>query len=347
MRNKAFEKLLKEAVILEAEEQGKSYDVCEAAPIPVELQSRFLLSATNGVNVRTPVQKKLMCRPKFLLSGNRWLFHIICIAVLAAIVAFILLTIGRTESKGAVQPETGPSAEGKAVVWQGSDSEPTPWTGNGHWWTFQPIRLGNGEFGLNVMRHIYYAPLRFPYIVYTENGVAIGRLKGSDETIKLYTSDPEERVIWIPMVKYRYDGVSGKFIRSDVALPEPDPEYNEICITGRNDTHLTLSDTAKAELIDLMQRTESEDVRSSDFGEDQEQLMIMLQFRDFPGLGCELPFWILCEKGRYCLGKLNLEYGEYLDWFVEIDPDSALYREVEQLIAGVDSEQTGDYYFSF
>lgn len=106
MRKKTFEKLLKEAIIQDAEEQGKSFAACEQQPVPADAQARFLLSTVNGMqgDARQTPGKQLAERPRFLLRTGRWLFHGLSIAVItAAIVAIIL--IGRPFGSKSANPK--------------------------------------------------------------------------------------------------------------------------------------------------------------------------------------------------------------------------------------------------
>ena len=77
MRNKGFDKLLKEAIIQEAEEQGARMEPC-AEPIPETAQARFD-AALNGSRSRTG----LRCAAEkfngpYRYSANRDLLHGLC-----------------------------------------------------------------------------------------------------------------------------------------------------------------------------------------------------------------------------------------------------------------------------
>ena len=105
-----------------------------------------------------------------------------------------------------------------------------------------------------------YKPLTYPYYVSTANAFAIGKVKNVPTEVRVYTSDPEERVIWayVPDVFY------GQFIRSDIPLPEPDFENGSFTI-DMDGFELHLSDAATTELLALMEKLPSsgESVQSS------------------------------------------------------------------------------------
>ena len=100
MRYKAFEKLLKEAVILEAEEQGRLLSP-EASPIPQEVQARFD-TALNGASPKQriedkPEKKKQVIRRRM----RRWSGYALGAAALAATVFVVVLLIGTGSLFGA------------------------------------------------------------------------------------------------------------------------------------------------------------------------------------------------------------------------------------------------------
>ena len=75
MRNKDFEKLLKEAIIQEAEEQGSAMTP-EAEPIPAEAQARFD-AALNGTQKepKKTITKATQKYPQPVKRAHRWLAY--------------------------------------------------------------------------------------------------------------------------------------------------------------------------------------------------------------------------------------------------------------------------------
>ena len=156
---------------------------------------------------------------------------------IAALIASLLIALGAL-----VSPLTTPVAPEAAAPAPTAE----PWTGDGHWYTFQYVTSGLLD---STGRH--FKALELPYFIANEEGVAIGRLKGVNTNIKLYTQDPQERVIWV-----RTEDFLGTFVRTGVELPVPGPDNSDVGVS--NDyASLELSDRAVSELHALMEELET------------------------------------------------------------------------------------------
>ncbi len=178
------------------------------------------------------------------------------IAAAAVLVAVIVAVCFLTSPKPAPQQVAVPSAEQTPSATLGISStptaapseapSPTPWNGDGHWYTFQPLASGISD---SVGR--YYAGVYEPYSVIRDNEVAIGKLKGLSQEVKVYTLDPEERFIWA----YEPNVFYGFFAREGEKLPTYDLARGALSIDGSEFgiPEYIFSDAARAELLALLE----------------------------------------------------------------------------------------------
>ncbi len=229
--------------------------------------------------------------------------------ITSLIVAFGILAVPMTAS---VTPEA-------------AEPEPTaqPWAGDGHWYTFQYVPSGLVD---STGRH--FKILEFPYFINDyEEGVAIGKLKGASKDIKMYTLDPEERMIWS-----HTDDFWGNFVRTGIELPVPGPDNSDVGVS--NDyASLELSDRAVSELHALMEELETS---GESFTIPPKELgpTFAYYFHDLPWLGY-WPFLTLeWLQGRPGLTQWETDPqtgGVVPRRFVPMDPESTLLRECVRL----------------
>ncbi len=201
--------------------------------------------------------------------------------------------------------------------------EATPWTGDGHWYTFQRV----GDTGVVNSLWTEYYLLRGYYYVSEENAVPIGRLKGTTTDVKYYTKDPEERIIW----SVSPNGYIGIFSRSGYRLPEPGPETGDLALQSEDSTYI-LSPEAQAELYALRDSipVSGEPAETSDCQIDpdgQFDMEVSFEYREIPYLGQWL--WLYLTRHDDSLVLLSwkeTENGEAPDRILKISPESELYR---------------------
>ena len=162
-----------------------------------------------------------------------------------------------------------------------------------------------------------------------DTAVAIGRIKGVPTEVKVYTGDPEERLIWayVPGV------FSGVFIREDVELPDLDPETGTLGIF-LDDRAMILSEEAKAELLSLQKamETDGEPVEHAAFDGDSDMMILIgLVYDEIPGLRYCL--WAICRyEGGWAMvtwkqvGSAE-KYSYEPDRFLMLDPQGVLCRD--------------------
>jgi hypothetical protein len=142
MRNKDFEKLLKEAIIQEAEEQGSALTP-EAEPIPADAQARFD-AALNG-NRKEP--KRMIAdasseQPQPVKRAHRWLAYGLTAVSAVAVILTVALLIGTgglrgTKPQGPVMPAEQQPMQAETTM------EPLPEPGGGS--NFGPAFILNGK----------------------------------------------------------------------------------------------------------------------------------------------------------------------------------------------------------
>ena len=111
MRNKDFDKLLKEAIILDAEEQGARIEPC-SEPIPEAAQARFD-AALNGTRRKS---KKTIAdasseQPQPVKRAHRWLAYGLTAVSAAAVILVVALLIGTGGLRGTKPQEPVMPAE--------------------------------------------------------------------------------------------------------------------------------------------------------------------------------------------------------------------------------------------
>ena len=206
-----------------------------------------------------------------------------------------------------------------------AEPTPTPLDGNGHWYTFTV-----NTWGIMSSTGVKYLALYGPYSLWEDTAVAIGRIKGVPKEVKVYTGDPEERLIWayVPGV------FIGAFLREDVKLPDPDPETGvlAICLNGRA---MILSEEARAELLSLQKAMETDGesaehvVFSTVLGESD--VTIELVYDEIPALRYCL--WAICRyEGGWAMVTLKQvvsaeKYSYEPDRFLMLDPQGVICRD--------------------
>ncbi len=105
MRNKAFEKLLKEAILLDAEEQGAHMDATNE-PIPEAAQARFD-AALNGTRKKSKITIDDMPseQPQPVKRAHRWLAYGLTAVSAAAVVLVVALILGAGGIRATKAPE--------------------------------------------------------------------------------------------------------------------------------------------------------------------------------------------------------------------------------------------------
>ena len=219
---------------------------------------------------------------------------------------------------------TAPMPEQAATSVLSPEPTAAPWTGDGHWYTFQVVTSG-----LINSTGTHYLILSLPYYVRDdENAIAIGKLKGAAKDLKIYTCDPEERVIWA-----HTDEFWGTFVRSGIKLPEPDHDNSDLMISSE-DASLVLSEKARSELLALAEELiisgEPVEIALPDLG-----TIITYVYHDMPWLG----YWPSLTIEWYHNHPALVSWSSDLhtaERTIEIDPTSALYREyIELQLAGI------------
>ena len=324
MRRKKTDDLLRQAVVLEAEEQGRLWEKEPSpGPVPEESQARFdaALGGAGSARQRTADADKTPEKQKTTRTMPRRLLTFgLTTASFAALVLVAVLLIRANPLRRPGQ-ENRPAAPVETETPAAAASPtPTPWAGDGHWYTYTVLASGVVDSaGRN------YLAMYGPHIVATVDGVAIGRIKGIPTEVHMYTSDPEERIIW----SYT-DHFSGMFVRDDVDLPEPDLTDGEIAFAGSS-AETVLSDEARSELFALLNGADPSGAPVDLPDPDSGTYMTYL-FRDpeIPNLRYILPETIYRIGDRIMLivWKTDSESIQTEpDYEIEIDPDSALYRE--------------------
>lgn len=218
-------------------------------------------------------------------------------------------------------------------------------TGERHWYTFSIL-----PWGLMSSTNVKYLALYGAYYVEQQNAVAIGKLKGTTTEVKVYTSDPEERLIW----SYSPNNFFGTFLRSDVTLPDPDvhPDAGSLALVIGSDRIITLSDTAQAELAALREtiKTGGEPAVNSGLESsysEQASTEVVFTYRELPSLGRWLLLSLFKDGDRLIL--LSWKQGDQAsggsgyeaDRVIEVDRESELYRAACEAIAAAQNEAAG------
>ncbi len=223
-----------------------------------------------------------------------------------------------------------------------STEEPT---GERHWYTFTIL-----PWGVMSSTNEKYIALFEPYYVDEQNAVVIGKLKGTTTEVKMYTNDPEERLIW----SYSPNNFLGTFLRSDVTLPDPDvhPDAGSLALVTGSDRIITLSDTAQAELAALREtiKTGGEPAVSSALESsysDQASTDVVFIYRELPSLGRWMLLSFLKDGDRLILlswkqgDQASGDTGYEADRVIEVDRESELYRAACDAIVSSQNEAAG------
>ena len=265
----------------------------------------------NGVKSRV---KSVLHYKKPLL----WIF--IAAILVSVIVAVCFLTnpkAKREAERQAAETQTA-AAETPSLsnAPESAEPTPTPWAGDGHWYTFQLTATGLIS---SIGTEYLYVPEE--YTVCPINSVAIGKLKGMRSETKVYTADPEERVIWFESWFSYY--------RSGLALPKPDPKTCNYAISvyyTDSESWMYLSEEAGKELHTLLNRldTEGEKAKISEF---DKTANVYQTVPEIPGLLHDTRLLLTRRNGDAFLyaGKTRAYTKE--GTAIKMNADSALFRE--------------------
>lgn len=199
-----------------------------------------------------------------------------------------------------------------------------------HWYTFSLL-----PWGLSSSTNEKYLALYGPYNISDQDAWAIGRVKGMSTEVKVYTNDPEERLIW----SFSPNGFTGVFLRSGFTLPDPDtePEAGSLALVA-GDQVFPLSDASLSELTALRETIETVGTSPEESGmkfdpDSANYADIAFAYRELPGLQRLLLLTAVRDGDRLILlsWKEN-DSGYEADRFVEIAPESELYREISEAI---------------
>ena len=214
-------------------------------------------------------------------------------------------------------------------------AEQEPWTGDGHWYTFQLVPSGLVTSGGAASRsYLVLGPLYYP----AGDGVVIGKLKGMTTNISVCTADPEERVIWVYDPPYRQC-----LILEGTEIPDQDPATAGLDLRN-DDTNqgAPMSEEAREEYLALLEKMTDVAEGAADqlesFG-----ILVSMTYPELPGLLCWLKQNITELDGRTVLLSWRIEErSDGLEFIpervVEVDPEGALYRECAALAAAQDGE---------
>ena len=208
-------------------------------------------------------------------------------------------------------------------------------SGERHWYTFTVL-----PWGLVSSANVDYPALYGPYNISEQNAVAIGRVKGMTTEIKVFTNDPEERLIWSISPNH----FTGVFLRSDFTLPDPatEPEAGDLALVA-GDQVFPLTDASLAEMKGLRENIETTGVRPGESGMEfdlnsRNLAEIVFVYHELPGLQRWLLLSILKDGDRMILLSWKEcdpdsgNSGYEAERFVELDPGSEIYREASEAI---------------
>lgn len=232
------------------------------------------------------------------------------------------------QAPAAQAPETVKAASPAPMT----NPSPTPWAGNGHWFFFQYV----DPWGFVSSTGVKYEFLDYPYYVMGGKAVAIGKMKGANKEIKVYTLDPQERVIW---ADYRWwNGL----VRSDVELPDPDPEHDPLTL-GMGDMEKVLSPEASADLLALLRAAEAagepEDLDDriwEIWTESGDGMHVSCTFEEIPGLRYVLHWDVIWHRDSWILLPWQGDYPQewhFSGYILPVDPASPLCAEYDDAVA--------------
>ena len=194
---------------------------------------------------------------------------------------------------------------------EGGAEAAQPQAGEKHWYTFSVL-----PWGILSSTNVKFIALYEPCFISQKDAWAIGRVKGMSTEVNVYTSDPEERLIW----SFSPDNFTGLFLRSGIALPDPDSDPD-------------------AGYFAVYADEVPEDLMNAD-PEKTQAVWGVFVYRELP----MLQRWMLLGFVRngdrlILLSWKETESGYEADRFVEIDPDSELYRLAAEAIDASGPEQ--------
>ena len=257
--------------------------------------------------------------------ARKWICYVLCVILAVCFLA------NPAYARAAAAENAAESAE-----------EPTR---ERHWYTFAIL-----PWGVMSSTNEKYIALYEPYYVDEQNAVVIGKLKGTTTEVKMYTNDPEERLIW----SYSPNNFFGAFLRSDVTLPDPDvhPDAGSLALVTGSDRIITLSDTAQAELAALRETIKTGGEPAVDAGlessySEQASTDVVFNYHELPILGRWLLLSLFQDGDRLILmswkqgDQASGNSGYEADRVIEVDRESELYRAACEAIASAQNETAG------
>ena len=207
-------------------------------------------------------------------------------------------------------------------------SSETKWTGDGHWYTFSVTDSSMSTLISSTNVTYYRCPEE--YTAATEDGVAIGKLKGMNKEYKVYTLDPEERFIWW---EFDYE-VKQSYYRYDIKLQVPDQKNCDYAI-GDARGMLSLSNDANADLRSLLPALKTGGLKvQCKSSELTDWYYVNLLSREIPNLAYQSATVIARYNGQVVLGLFNDLYAFNMEGnIIQVEPDSALYQEYDHWIS--------------
>lgn len=207
-------------------------------------------------------------------------------------------------------------------------SSETKWAGDGHWYTFSVTDANMST--LISSTNVPYHRCPEKYTAAMEDGIAIGKLKGMNKEYKVYTLDPDERLIW-----WETDyGTRQAYYRYDLKLQVPDQKNCDFAI-GDDWGMQSLSNDANEYLRSLMPelKTEGEHVQFK-WSELTNWYFVNLVSREIANLAYQTNTVIARYNGRVVLGLFNDLHASNIEGtIITIDPESSLYREYDNWVS--------------
>lgn len=215
---------------------------------------------------------------------------------------------------------------------------PTPWAGDGHWYLFQYLDYWRIQTvaGREVRQ---YQRLEWPYYAAEGDAVAVGKMKGMDTNVKVYTRDPKERLIWVRAPGYyRW----GDFFRDETDLPEPDPRTAGLALGLDEVEAVILSRAARRELKALLKAAQTAGEPTDLWALRDETPWSLLDISyvldEIPGLRYSLQWSILRYEDKWIL--LPWEQGSHIElskgYVFDLDPEGPLCREYTVAVQFID-----------
>ncbi len=204
-----------------------------------------------------------------------------------------------------------------------------------HWYTFSVL-----PWGIISSTNVKYLALYGPYRISEQDAAVIGRVKGMAKEVKVYTKDPEERLIW----SVSPNNFTGVFLRSDFTLPDPDaePDAGDLALVA-GDRVFPLSDASLKELAALRENIGRAGAPPEESGMEFDSdnignAGIFFVYHELPELQRWLLLSIYKDGDRLILVSWKEDDpdsgnpGYEGEWFIEIDSGSELYREAFEAV---------------